>query len=210
VAFEVKAGQRLGLIAFDVEHKQVDLRRSYFVEHGGERPPLHLDLVVWLSTSPCALRGVRPIRFGRALGAMHERHEAGDRELDRLPLELGTDQCGLHDNGIRPFALAGLEQLRHGLDEHARPALDSFEVVGVALHVAVIGAGLDEEAASLRQIGLELAVKLEERRPRVPRRRKPFEKTPARTRSRPCVRLNDRVLEDRPDRRRKSHAWSSQ
>jgi hypothetical protein len=55
--------------------------------------------------------------------------------------------------------------MRERLDEHAGPAFDPLEIVGVALKKPVESARLDKEPASLRKVALQLPIEVEQSGP---------------------------------------------
>jgi hypothetical protein len=202
MACEVEPGERLGLVTLDVENEQVDLARPRIIEQGAERPARRLDVVVGLAAATRTGQGVGAIGLGRALRAVNQRHQPADRDRDGPAVLILPNERTVEHLRPRPLSPASLIQLRHGLDEQARPPLDALEVVGIALEEAVVRARLDEEAISLGEIRFQLPVQVEQGRSRIARRAEPFEEPPADTRRRPCVRLDRRVLENRPDARR--------
>lgn len=164
MAGQVQATQHLHLVPLHVEAQQVDRRRPRLVEDRRERSRRHGHVVLAV---PALIRGARSFagidRGGEVVVAQGQLRGPALR-----------DEGVVVDRRSRPIPPALLEELRDRLDQDPGPALEALQVVGIAVLVAVVGAGLDEEPV-LRQVGFEPLVEAMQSRAGVALGPHPFE-----------------------------------
>jgi hypothetical protein len=92
-------------------------------------------------------------------------HEVGELHAHGVAVVIGGHQRRADDGRVRAFVAADLVELLHRLNEDAAPSAEALQPVGIGLRVAVVTAGLDEEASVTVHDVVELVIHAVERGP---------------------------------------------